>query len=192
MVLVVLVMTRPSSPKTNFVCILSGSICRHLSNKIGFTRFVLHLQKLWQFRFYCLDLARRWSGVSGPTGVSGPKDPDTPVLYFSLPSVLFVVRYWTGVQRYPEDGPESPAHRSLRPKDPEYPAPSFFSALCIFVVWYWGRSFRPSGPESPVCPDDPASPESGRNLRPRPESPAHLHRNLRPAYAVTASFWGRL
>ena len=32
------------------------SSCRPLSNKIGFTRFGLHLQKLWVFWFYCLDL----------------------------------------------------------------------------------------------------------------------------------------
>ena len=113
------------------------------------------MQKLWQFRFYCLDLARRWSVVSGPTGVSGPKDPDTPVLCFSAPCVRFVVRYCIRVRRYPE-------------------------------------MVQPGEPESPVCPDDPASPEPGRNLRPWPESPTHLHRSLRPAQAVTASFWGRI
>ena len=85
LVLVVLVMTRPSSPKTVFICVFycvfgigdfagssvrkvsslpflckisiaclhisKGSFCRPLSNKIGFTSFGLHLQKIWHFRF---------------------------------------------------------------------------------------------------------------------------------------------
>ena len=51
------------------------------------------------------------------------------------------------------------------------------------------RSLRPSGPESPVCPDNPMSPQHGRNLRPRPESLVHLHRSLRSEQAATASFF---
>ena len=54
------------------------------------------------------------------TGVSGPS--------FSLPFVFAVVRFCIGVRSSPGEGPESPAHRSLRPKDPESPALLFFSA----------------------------------------------------------------
>ena len=79
------------------------------------------MRKLWQFRVYCLDLVRRWSGVSGPTRVSGPKDPDTPVHCFSLPSDLLVVRLWIGVRRYTGDGPESPVHRTRNLRSPVFP-----------------------------------------------------------------------
>ena len=84
LVLVVLVMTRLSSPKTVVICvfycgfdigdfvgssvrkiylfiylqnlhclfsIFKGCICRPLSNKIGFTSFGLHWQKIFLFRF---------------------------------------------------------------------------------------------------------------------------------------------
>ena len=141
------------------------------------------------FCFHCLDLARRWSRVSGHTGVSGPldrnlrspvfrcqmtccgalldsgpevhqrwsrvsgpKDPDTPVLCFSLASGFLVVRYWTGVRRYTGDGPESPALWT------GISGLKIFSALCIFVVRYWigARSIPGEGPESPAWPESPA------------------------------------
>ena len=104
-----------------------GCICRPLFNKIGFTRFGLHLQEIWQFRFYGLDLVRRWSGVSGP------KDPESPVPRFSLPNDLLWCATGLGSGGTPE------VVRSLRstgvsgPKDPESPASSF--SLIFAFVW---------------------------------------------------------
>ena len=109
------------------------------------------MQKLWQFRFYCLDLVRRWPGVSGHTGVSGPKDPESTVHCFSLPSDLPVVRYWIGVRRLR-------SHRSLWPKGPGISGPVFFAILCQSVV-------RP-------CCLPGGTPEMARSLR--------SHRSLRP------------
>ena len=140
---------------------------------------------------------RRWSGVSGP------KDPDTLVHCFSLPSDLLwcgsvvcpeVHRRWSGVSGLSE----SPAHRTQNLRSlvlaailakcgaPLDRGPELHRTMSG-VSGLAGVS-GPSGPESPVCPDDPLCPEPGLNLRPRPESPVHLHRSLRSEQAATASF----
>ena len=158
--------------------------------------------KVMAVQVLLLDLVRRWSGVSGPTGVSGPKDPESSVPCFSL----FYAKVWCAPVVCPEVhrrwyGVSGPTGVS-GPKDPESPALSASSTESP-----WGC--RVSGmPESPAPRDrnlrpsrfvscvvhlwcqSGRRPEPGRNLRPRPESPAHLHRSLRPAQAVTASFWG--
>ena len=90
---------------------------------------------LWCGSVVCPEVHRRWSGVSGHNGVSGPKDPESPVPCFSCsfdPSVV--------------------------------------------------RLYCPSG----------SCPEAGRNLRPGPESPAHLYRSLRSEWPPMASFSGDL
>ena len=102
--LVVLVVTIPTCPrlsKTEFIC------------------------KSYGVLILLLDLPRRWSGVSGHTGVSAPNDRSLRPPWFSLPIDLCVVWYWTGVRKYPGDGPESPAHRSIRPKGPGISGPRF-------------------------------------------------------------------
>ena len=72
-----------------------------------------------------LDLPRSWSGVSGHTGVSG-----TSIFRCRLSAA---VRFCMGVRSSPGEGPESPAHRSLRPEEPESPAFIFLSSFAS--VW---------------------------------------------------------
>ena len=152
------------------------------------------MQKLWVLNLP-LDLPRSWSGVSGHTGVSGPNDRSLRSIFFAAFCVCCGASL-DSVRRYPGDGAESPAHRSLRPEDPESPALIFSQPFCICVVRLWigvrstpegarslrpGRSLRPQGPESPASPMTQQAGVSG-----------HLPRSLRPEQAPTASFWGRL
>ena len=176
-ILVVLVVTIPTSPRLS----KTESIC-----------------KSYGVLILLLDLPG--------DGLESPVTPESPVqrtrslrpLCFAAKCVA-VVRYWTGVRRYPGDGPEFPAHRSLRSKGPGISDPRCFSALLRFCGAVLDRCpehpRRVSGVSGPrdrslrPCPDDPAT----RRL---PECPAqtgvsgHLHRSLRPEKAPTASFWG--
>ena len=141
--LVVLIVTIPTSPrlsKTEFICKSYGAL------------------------ILPLDLPRSWSGVSGHTGVSGPKRPESPVPVFSLPFVC------CGAVLY--GGPEFPRRRTGVSIPPESPSPKDRSLRSLFfrcrlsaaVRYCMGvRSSPGEGPESP----------SHRSLRPEdPESPA--------------------
>ena len=135
--LVVLIVTIPTSlrlSKTEFICKSYGA---------------LNLP---------LDLPRSWSGVSGHTGVSGPNDRSLRSLFFAAVCVCCGA-VLLGVRSSPGEGPESPAHRSLRPEDPESPAPIFLSpfALCGAPL--------DRGPEHPRRVPGVSGPKD-RNLRP--------------------------
>ena len=106
--------------------------------------------------------AHRSLRPKGP-GISGP--------VFFTAKCLLVVRYWTGVRRYPGDGPESPAHRSLRPKGPGISGPRFFSALLRFCGAVLDRGPEPPSPPRRVSGVSGLTGVSGpldRNLRPAP------------------------
>ena len=95
---------------------------------------------------FLMDLARRWSGVSGPTGVSGPKDPESPVMCFSLPNAFL----WCGTGLGSGGTPEM--DRSLRPKGPGISSPRFYQVVCVFVVRFWIGVRNTPG----ECPESPA------------------------------------
>ena len=119
------------------------SSCRPLSNKIGFTRFGLHLQKLWQFRFYCLNLVRKNTG-------DGPESP--PQRTRNLWSIVFrcqVTFCGAVLDRGPElhrrntgvfglAGVSGPLDRNL------WPAPMIQQARRLTGISSPGRSLRPT------------------------------------------------
>src|SRR3990170_4403384 len=54
-------------PLLNITSRCLDSTRRHLSNKLEFANFGAHLQKLWQFRFYCI-LLFVWASFQHPSG----------------------------------------------------------------------------------------------------------------------------
>ena len=146
--LVVLVVTIPTSPrlsKTEFIC------------------------KSYGVLFFCLDLARRWSGVSGPGRSLRPKDPESPVSRFSV----LCAQVWCA----PGLGPEVPRRWGgvSGINDRESPVPVF---SLPFVLLWCGSVGSPEHPRRVPGVSGLAgvSGPNDRNLRPstspaRPESP---------------------
>ena len=115
----------------------SVSSCRPLSNKIRFTRFGLHLQKLWQFWIpvgSCPEMVRslrpKGPGLSGPIFFGALFSLCGAVLYRGLE----VHRRWSGVS----GSPESPA------KGPGISGPKLF--LCSLHLY---GAVLDRGPEHP-------------------------------------------
>ena len=169
---------------------------RPLFNKIGFTRFGLDSQKLWQFRFYCWI----WSG----DGPESPVPPECPAQRTqNLRSRVFRCFMpkcgapLLSARRYTGDGPESP----VPPESPAQRTQNLRPCLLHRQSLHGAaespacRSLLPletgiSGPPalSLVWCVSGASPEGGRSLA----GISGPGRSLRSAQAVTASFLGRL
>ena len=84
---------------------------RPLFNKIGFTRFGLDLQKLWQFRFYCWI----WSGDGPESPVQRTRNLRSRVFRCFMPKCgapLLCARRYTGDGTESPVPPESPAQRT--------------------------------------------------------------------------------
>ena len=114
-VIIVMIPTSPRLSKTEFIC------------------------KSYGVLILLLDLPRRWSGVSGSTGVSAPKDPESPASCFSLPNDFVWCGTGLGSGGTPEMVRSLRPDRSLRPEDPESPVSAFSRRFCVCVVplWCW-------------------------------------------------------
>ena len=174
--LVVLVVTIPTSPrlsKTEFIRKSYGALDLLLdlprrwsgvSGPAGISgpddrslRRAFLSAKVWCVSGTCPEVGRRQAGISGPGRSLRPKDPESPVLRFSLPSAFLVVHSCCQSGVTPEMVRSLRPDRSLRSEDSESPVSSLFPAFCPSVVRLWCQTG--------------GRPEAGRNLRSRPESP---------------------